>query len=160
MPVTPKDVACEWLALAWNTGSDAGIDRLMSANALCHGLPSSEGRPVLGPGDFKACARRFRSAFPDLRVSVVKTIAEGEFVAVHCRMTGTHMGPGLEVPPTMKPVRFVGVAIVQVRNGRIVESWHSFDFLSLQQQIGLAAPAGAGFGTAPASPGATTWQSA
>ena len=39
-------------------------------------------------------------------------------------------------PPTGHAIEFTGIAMCVVRDGRIVEGWNSFDFLSMYQQIG------------------------
>jgi predicted ester cyclase len=38
---------------------------------------------------------------------------------------------------TGKRVDFYGMTMVRVRNGKIVEAWNNFDFLSFYQQIGM-----------------------
>ena len=40
-------------------------------------------------------------------------------------------------PASLKPVDFWGMTMVRVRDGKIVEAWNTFDFLSFYQQIGL-----------------------
>ncbi len=137
MSTTPDAVARDWFTKVWNEGSEAAIDQYLAADARMHGLPTPDGKPLVGPGDFKPFWRRFRSAFPDIRISIARTVTEGEYVAVHCRVSGRHLGHGLDIAPTQKPIDFWGMGIAHIRNGRIVEGWNSFDFMSLYQQIGL-----------------------
>ena len=90
-----------------------------------------------GRDAFKPFFRRFRSAFPDMEITVLRTVSDGEFVAVHCRVKASHGGDALGIAATGKPVDFSGMAIARVRNGQIVEGWNCFDFLTLYQQVGM-----------------------
>ena len=126
-----------WFEEVWNVGDEGAIDRLMSSAARFHGLPSADGGPVIGPAAFKPFVQAFRTAFPDIRVRVLRTVCEGDLVAAHCLVTGTHKGPGLGVEPSGASIQFSGVAIAVVRDGQIHEGWNSFDFLSLYQQVGM-----------------------
>ena len=79
----------------------------------------------------------FTGAFPDLRVTVVESVSDGDRAALRCRVTGTHTGGQLGFPPTNRPVDFEGVTIVRVRDGRLAEGWNCFDFLTMYQQLGV-----------------------
>jgi predicted ester cyclase len=41
------------------------------------------------------------------------------------------------------PVEFTGICIVRVRDGKIIEAWNNFDFMSMFQQVGALALPGA-----------------
>jgi len=127
-----------WFAEVWNSGNEAVIDQLMAPDAIAHGLPSENGAPILGPAGFKPFFRTFRNAFPDMRIEVLRTVTEGDTVCAHCRVTGTHHGPGLGPVISGNAIDFKGMAMVRIADGQIREAWNSFDFLSLYQQIGLA----------------------
>jgi predicted ester cyclase len=62
-------------------------------------------------------------------------MAEGDKVALHVINTGTHKGEFLGVPPTDKKVSFVGVDILTIRDGKIVEQGSINDVMALMQQI-------------------------
>jgi predicted ester cyclase len=70
----------------------------------------------------------------------MRTICEGDMVACHCAVTGTHRGAGLGVAPSNAPIEIYGVAIAVIRDGQIREAWNCFDFLSLYQQVGMLPP--------------------
>jgi len=140
MSTSNREIATSWFDEVWNAGNEAAIDRLMSPTAKLHGLSSPKGEPVVGPAGFKPFFHGFREAFPDIRIRVLRTICEGDMVACHCAVTGTHKGPGLGVAPTDSPVEIYGVAIATIRDGQIQEAWNCFDFMSLYQQVGLLPP--------------------
>ena len=131
-----REIVTSWFEGVWNAGDEAIIDRLMSPSAKFHGLPP-DGKPVVGPAAFKPFVRAFRQAFPDIRIHVLRTICEGDFVAAHCVVTGTHNGPGLGITATGSPIEIYGVAIALIRDGQVQEGWNCFDFMSLYQQVGM-----------------------
>jgi predicted ester cyclase len=50
-------------------------------------------------------------------------------------VTGVHTGEGIGKPPTGKPVKFTGMTMVRLRDGKIIESWNNFDFMTMYKQI-------------------------
>ena len=137
MPAEAKKVALTWFERVWNQGSEAAIDELLAPDALMHGLAGPDGKPIRGPEGFKPFYRTFHGAFPDIRITVERAVEEGDMVAVHCRVVGTHRGEGLPVAPTRKPIELWGMAMARVRDGRIVEAWNAYDFMTLYQQVGM-----------------------
>jgi steroid delta-isomerase-like uncharacterized protein len=76
-------------------------------------------------------------AFPDLRLSIDKIIAEGDLVAVRFIAEGTNTGSANGLPATGKKVRIPGMTIFRIVDGKIVEEWASFDQLDFMRQLGL-----------------------
>lgn len=143
MSITPDALIRQWFDELWNQGDATAIDRYMGPDTKFHGLATPDGRPLTGPSGFRPFYANFHEAFPDVRVEVVRTITEGELVACHCHVTGTHSGPGLGVTPSGKRGDFWGIVIGHIRDGKIVEGWNCFDFLTLYQQLGIMPMAGA-----------------
>ena len=135
----PDAVMREWFDEVWNQGRGDSINRLFAANATAHGLP---GGPMRGPRAFGRSSSRF-AACSDIRIVVEHTVTEGDRVAVHCRVTGTHTGDTLGIPPTGKSVDFQGVTIARVVDGQINEGWNCFDFLTDAAARRRPGPAGA-----------------
>ncbi len=126
----------EWFQSVWNQGSEEAIDRLMHPDAAVHGLSGPRGAPIRGPEAFKPFFRMFRRAMSDLQIDVVRTLAQGDMVAAHCRVFGRHSGDALGAPASQQPVEFWGMTFIRVQDGRIIEGWNCFDFLSMYQQVG------------------------
>ena len=81
-----------------------------------------------------------RRALPDLKVEVDERnmVAEGDQVAAHSLLTGTHTGDDLYgVPASGKPITWSHSEFVRIRDGKIVERWVSADTLTLFQQAGV-----------------------
>jgi predicted ester cyclase len=136
MQEKPEAMLRRWFDELWNQGREDTIDQLLAPEAKVYGLPTPDNRPI-GPDEFKPFFRQFRQAFPDIRITVLHTVAEGDFVAAHCHVVGTHLGNGLGVPPTSRAVEFSGMCIVRAAGDQFVEGWNCFDFLTCYQQIGL-----------------------
>jgi predicted ester cyclase len=49
---------------------------------------------------------------------------------------GKHTGDSLGFAATQAPVEITGIAIVRVADGKIVEAWNNFDFLTMHRQLG------------------------
>ena len=88
-----------------------------------------------GPEDVKRFIKEFRSAFPDLRISPDDQIAEGDKVVSHGTIRGTHQGEFRGMAPTGEEREIKGMAIFRFSSdGKVVESWDSYDQLSLMRQ--------------------------
>jgi steroid delta-isomerase-like uncharacterized protein len=131
-----KTLAHEWFEEVWNKSQINAIDRRLAQDAVAHGLFDDHGQELRGPAGFKSFFLQFTNAFPDIHVEVADTISEGDKIAARCIVTGTHKGDMLGVPASHKPVEFTGIAIIRVKDGRIVEAWNNFDFQGLSKQIG------------------------
>src|ERR671912_194207 len=90
---------------------------------------------VRGPEDVKRFTGEFHSAFPDLHVSIEDQIAEGDKVVSHFTIRGTHQGEFRGMAPTGKEIALTGVTIFRFSpEGKVVETWDSYDQLSLMRQ--------------------------
>jgi predicted ester cyclase len=79
----------------------------------------------------------WRSAFPDLEMTVEKEIAEGDLVTVLWRGRGTNTGVGNGLNATGKKVDGRGISIFRVVNGKIQEEWTEYSGLLILRQMGL-----------------------
>ena len=125
-----------WFEEVWNKGREEAIDELFDEQGVAHGLSDAAGGALRGPAGFKPFFRSFREAFPGIEVVVEDTVSEGDKVAARCTVRGQHRGDTLGFAATNSPVDFTGVAIVRIRDGKIVEAWNNFDFMTMYQQLG------------------------
>ena len=88
-----------------------------------------------------ASNQTLRNAFPDLRLVIEDQIAEGDKVVTRVTFQGTHQGEFRGNAPTGKQVRYSGIAIDRIVDGKVVEMWHIADSQSLMRQVGAIAPA-------------------
>ena len=136
MSSTPDAVVRQWFKEVWDEGDEQAIDCLMAPGSEVHGLSGVDGPPIKGPAAFKPIFQTFREALGDLEITIERTMVEGEFCTAYCRVKGRHVGQAFGGPPTGRPVNFTGVTIARVRDGRLIEGWNVFDFLTMYQQIG------------------------
>lgn len=125
-----------WFEEVWNKGREEAIDEMFAEDGIAHGLADETGATLRGPNGFKPFFQSFRGAFPDIKIVVEDTIAEGDKVAARCRLHATHAGDTLGFAATQRPMEITGVAIVRVKDGKIVEAWNHFDFMGMFQQLG------------------------
>jgi predicted ester cyclase len=77
------------------------------------------------------------AAFPDLRHTVERQIADGDMVATCATVRGTHRGPLLGAPPTGKEVAFLVLMMNQIVDGRIVLHYGLPDWMALLGPLGV-----------------------
>jgi len=136
MPTEYPTLLHRWFAEVWNAKSEEAVDELLAEDGIGYGLAGPDGEQIRGPEAFKAFQRAFLSAYPDLQVIVEDTVSEGDKIAARCRVTGSHLGPGIGLTPTNQPVDFTGMCIVRVQDGKIVEAWNEFNFMDMYEQVG------------------------
>ncbi|MCW2961231.1 MAG: hypothetical protein JWM90_1618 [Thermoleophilia bacterium] len=100
-------------------------------------MHDNDDEPVRGKENAADYFRQYRKAFPDMQVKIDgDVIASGDTCATRWTVTGTHEGELLGVAPTHKKVVVHGMEIDRIRDGKIAESWQSWDHFSLFQQLG------------------------
>jgi steroid delta-isomerase-like uncharacterized protein len=88
-----------------------------------------------GPEDVKRFVGEFRAAFPDLRLSIEDQMADGDKVVIRATFRGTHQREFRGMVPTGKEIEVKGVTVFRFSpEGKVVESWDSYDQLSLMRQ--------------------------
>jgi steroid delta-isomerase-like uncharacterized protein len=119
----------------WNNGNLLVADELFAPN-YAHYDPSTPdfGR---GPDSEKKRAALYRTAFPDLHLTIEDVIAEGETVMTRWSCRGTHKGDLNGIAPTGKHITITGLTVARVSNGKIVEGYVNWDALGLMQQLGV-----------------------
>ena len=80
------------------------------------------------------------SAIPDLHVSEQEVVAQGDTVVVRVVVEGTHKGNLLGIPPTGKHLRWDGVDLYKLANGKVTDDWAGDDWLAIMIQIGAFKP--------------------
>jgi steroid delta-isomerase-like uncharacterized protein len=120
----------------WNKGNLSVADELFTPNYNHHDPSTPEvGR---GPESEKKRATLYRTAFPDLRLTIEDIIAEGETVMARWSCRGTHKGDLSGIAPTGKQFTISGVTIARLTNGKLAEGYVNWDALDLMQQLGVA----------------------
>lgn len=87
-------------------------------------------------------AKLAKTAFPDLKIRLEDTIAEGDKVVARWTAVGTHKGGGKHaffgpVKATGKGIRVSGITILRFQKGHVVETWGLTDELGVAKQLGV-----------------------
>ena len=91
-----KALIRRWVEL-WNTQNVAAVGELVVPTYVRHDPNSPEVRGVEGEQQFMTMAI---AAFPDLKFTTDDLFGEGDRVAGHYTLRGTHQGEWLGIPPT------------------------------------------------------------
>jgi steroid delta-isomerase-like uncharacterized protein len=119
----------------WNKGNLSLADQFFAPTYEHHDASTPDvGR---GPESEKKRATLYRTAFPDLRLTIEDSIAEGETVVARWSCRGTHKGDLNGNAPTGKQINISGVSIVRFANGKMVEGYVNWDALGMMQQLGV-----------------------
>ena len=116
----------------FNQGKFQVADEIYAKDFVNHGVHHDAGLK-----EDQDAARGWKLAFPDLEVTVVKEIAEGDLVTVLWTAIGTNTGEGNGLPATGKKIQARGITIWRIVNGKIVEEWSEFDQLRIMKDLGL-----------------------
>jgi steroid delta-isomerase-like uncharacterized protein len=120
---------------AWNQGDLDALDELIAPDYVFH--DPADPTTASGPAGAKQMVSAFRTAFPDLRLTIAAEIAEGDKVVQRLTATGTHRGPLLGIPATGKQVTMSSIEVMRIERGKIAEHWDEFDMLGVLQQLGV-----------------------
>ena len=125
-------LARRWFEEVWNQRKKETIDDLIAPESVCQ----AAGGELRGPGMFQALVYEpFVDAFPDLRLTVEGTVAEGDQVVVRWTATGTHTGPGLGLIPTGRPIFLRGMTWIRFAGGKMVEGWDCWNYREMIESL-------------------------
>ncbi|HEX6484462.1 MAG TPA: ester cyclase [Ktedonobacteraceae bacterium] len=116
----------------WNTGNLALADEVLAADFVDHAHP--EFTP--GADSVKQAVIDFRIGFPDAHVTIEHMMSEGDMVAMHNVIRGTHLGVFAGFPPTGKEMVLRGMGFIRIANWKMVELWNCQDTLNWALQFG------------------------
>lgn len=90
-----------------------------------------------GLDGIKEVCTRYRTAFPDLRLTTDDSLADGDKAIIRWSATGTHQGALAGIAPTGKRFEITGLTIFRFADGKIVEEWSNWDVLGMMRQLGV-----------------------
>ena len=115
-----------------NRGQSALLAELIAADHVGHD-PFGDHYGIEGA---RIVVAEYRTAFPDMLLTIEDLVAARDTVAWRFSLRGTHTGPFMGLPPTRRLVTAVGIVYGRLKEGLVVESWVSFDTLRLLRQTG------------------------
>jgi steroid delta-isomerase-like uncharacterized protein len=120
------------------TGDLEAFKSVISPNYTRHCQAMPPGLQELhGTEEFFAFIEEFIKAVPSYTDSLSNMIADGDMVAYVSTMTGTQTGPMGGFPATGKSFTIVNIIMQRLEDGKVVETWVSWDNVAFLSQLGL-----------------------
>ena len=135
MATEKNKAVAQRFAQVWGKGALEIIDELASPTISVHYPTFPE--VIKGGEAFKQKLKEFRSAFPDGDLRVEEQIAEGDKVVLRWSFTGTHQGQLKGIPATGKKVKWTGISIYRIADGKVSEERGEEDIFGLLRQLGV-----------------------
>jgi predicted ester cyclase len=95
-----------------------------------------ESRQYVADENLLGLATMWHDAFSDLHVTIDDQFATGNTVTSLVTLSGTHSGVFFGIEPSGRQVRFSGIAVDEVVDGKVVAARHEVDVLDLFWQLG------------------------
>jgi predicted ester cyclase len=131
-----KDVVRRMIDDCVNTHRADLLDQFVHRELRMHPGTPGTAPDTEGLDGLRSAFEHFRITFPDLHVAVEQLVAEADLVAARWTATGTHSGELAGIAATGTSVRWSGIDVYRLADGRIVEWWRNDDFVWLLEQLG------------------------
>jgi predicted ester cyclase len=102
----------------------------------CQAMPPPL-QELCGPDAMRSWLLGNQVTFPDYREEIEMLVGEGDFVAWRSIGTGTQMGPMGPFPPTGRRMSIAIIGMHRFENGKVAETWTSWDNMAALAQLGL-----------------------
>jgi steroid delta-isomerase-like uncharacterized protein len=117
-----------------NRGEVNAADRFFAPDLIDHAPWPGHSADVAG---FKAGLAEMRTGFPDLRMTLERTIAQGDLLVAQMKISGSHLGDFMGQKASGKTFEIDAIDIVRMNEGRIAEHWGLIDTAAMAGQLGL-----------------------
>ena len=116
------------------------LDQFMAQDYVRHCQATPDVK-VESLDDFKALLSEWDKQFPDAELGVDLIAAQGDLVAFYGPYSGTHTGQMGAFPATGNRMVAECAGFHRLEEGKIVETWVTWDNLAVLSQLGLFPPA-------------------
>ncbi|MBI1770547.1 MAG: ester cyclase [Bacteroidetes bacterium] len=128
-------IAMQKVVDAFNSGNADGLENYVSENMIDHQEdPNIKSKGLAG---LKEAVALYHGAYPDMKMTVLSLVAEGDMVISHFNMKGTNSGPMGSMPATNKAIDVNGVDIVKFADGKGAEHWGYWEEGKMMTQLGM-----------------------
>ena len=131
MSSSNKEIA-ERFEVAFAANDVAAFDELLDPDLVDHNAAPDQKPGLAG---WKENNAKYEGTFTDLQGSVLHVIGEGDLVATHWTLSGTHQKEFLDVPATGRNVTVEGMNVYRLAGGRITEMWSQMDMMGLKATL-------------------------
>ena len=127
-----KRIVHEFLDETYNKGNLKNTDRYVTPDFIYH----ARGEDIEGIEAYNEWVSSDRSIFPNIRVTIIDSIAESDRVASAFIVEGTQEKEFRGIPATKKNVETVGRNMFHLQDNKIKEGWVVVDALTAAIQLG------------------------
>lgn len=111
-----------------------GCTPLFTEDAI---ITSTTAPGAMGIEGYKQVGYAFLMGIPDMAVTVLDQIEEGDKVVSRVAWSGTHTGELSGMPPTGRSFRSEAIVIDRVVDGKIAERHEVSDMMGMMMQLGM-----------------------
>jgi predicted ester cyclase len=119
---------------AFSKGNLSVLDRVIATNMKEHEIGVDQSGGIQG---LRNSIQMFRTAFPDLKMTIQDVWETGDIVVARLRCTGTQKGPLGDIQPTGKKADVECIDICRMSGEKISEHWGITDRLTMMEQLGV-----------------------
>jgi steroid delta-isomerase-like uncharacterized protein len=130
-------VVRRYIEEVWNKGDLNLLGELVSDKFVAAEPVIGE---VRGLDALRQQIQMFRTAFPDLRMTIEDIGTVGDKVFVRWTGRGTHKGMFMGIAPSNNRGEVRGMSVDRIINGKIAEHHESYDTLTMFQLMGVVSP--------------------
>ena len=144
---SPEDVEQQNMAVirgahaALASGDLEGFKAVISPSYVrhCQAMPPEQ-QELRGTDEFFGFIEEFLVAVPEYEDTITQMIADGDKVAYVSTITGVMTGPMGGFRATGKEFTLDNIIIQRLENGKVAETWVSWDNVAFLSQLGLMPP--------------------
>ncbi|HWM44865.1 MAG TPA: ester cyclase [Burkholderiales bacterium] len=119
---------------AFNRKDPALLERVLSENWV--DIPPAPNQPP-GAEGAKQILVELTTAFPDLKIRIEDVLQDGNKVIVRSEISGTQRNPLMGFPAKNRKMAIQAIDIHEFKDGKIVRTWHTEDWLTGLHQLGV-----------------------
>jgi steroid delta-isomerase-like uncharacterized protein len=119
---------------AWNEGNYGNLEFVFAPGCVFH----TAGGPVqYGVDEQIQLIDDHRKSFSDIHFEIHHVIDDGDHIAAHVSMTGTHTGEYAGHPASGRSVEVGEMLFMRLESGKVAEIWGIFDTYHERVQLGF-----------------------
>jgi steroid delta-isomerase-like uncharacterized protein len=119
---------------AFDKNNPALLDQVLSPAWV--DIPPAPGQPP-GPAGAKQILAELTTAFPDLSIKIQDVVEAGNKVVVRSEISGTQRSALMGFPAKGHKLKIQAIDIHELKDGKIVRTWHTEDWLTGLHQLGV-----------------------
>lgn len=129
-----------WVDQVWNNGNNDLIARYVAPDyvMISPGVPE-----VRGPEGFRHFRDLWRTAMPDIHMTLEDGVVEGDRATWRMSVTGTHQGDLFGIPATGRHGSSSTIVMSRFADGKWAADYVLIDMLGLLQNLGIIPRPGA-----------------